>query len=117
MTLSTKNLKDLPDIPVLKRLVQSLAMLDAILSPLPPPDAREQLERHLMALLLNVASGRLTPGAAVSSDDTVFDAVSYVIAVATDADATQNELNDGRAIAEMINEGLVPIAAALIPEP
>lgn len=33
MTLSTKNLKDLPDIPVLKRLVQSLAMLDAILSP------------------------------------------------------------------------------------
>lgn len=33
MTLSTKNLAALPDIPALKRLTQSLAMLDAILSP------------------------------------------------------------------------------------
>ncbi|MDQ0013894.1 hypothetical protein J2W23_002276 [Variovorax boronicumulans] len=33
MTLSTKNLKPLPDILELKRLTQSLAMLDAILSP------------------------------------------------------------------------------------
>lgn len=33
MTLSTKSLKDLPAIPELKRLAQSLAMLDAILSP------------------------------------------------------------------------------------
>ncbi|MNY06793.1 hypothetical protein D3C86_1395660 [compost metagenome] len=33
MTLSTRNLKALPDIPTLKRLTQSLAMLDAMLSP------------------------------------------------------------------------------------
>ena len=97
--------------------VVTLAALDAILAPPPPPDPREQMERQLMGLLLNVASGRLTPGAAVSSDDTVFEAVRHVIALATDPGATRQELNDGRAIAEMINEGLVPIDAALIPEP
>jgi hypothetical protein len=33
MTISTSNLQDLPDVPALKRLLQSIAMLDAILQP------------------------------------------------------------------------------------
>ena len=33
MTISTENLQDLPDVRVLKRVLQSLAMLDAILEP------------------------------------------------------------------------------------
>src|SRR5215468_4022637 len=33
MAISTSNLQDLPDVPTLMRLLQSIAMLDAILEP------------------------------------------------------------------------------------
>jgi hypothetical protein len=33
MAISTSNLQDLSDVPTLKRLLQSIAMLDAILQP------------------------------------------------------------------------------------
>lgn len=72
-------------------------------------DPRDLLRSHLMALLLNVVSGRLTPPVEVREGLTAGEAVAGIISVLADPASTAGDLLAAKDLAEAINEGPVPL--------
>jgi hypothetical protein len=92
--------------------VVGLEGMDSVLDPETPTEMRTRLEQHVMALLLNLTSGRLSPYAEVEGGQTVKDAVDATVAVAEDAAADRLALEAAKDLAERLNRGDLSVSPA-----
>jgi hypothetical protein len=103
---------DLAEIQVIHDVFDDVAGPDglrAVLDPHPPAGPRGRARQHLMALLLNVVSGRLSPFAEVGRGLRASDAARSIIGTLTDPGATPEALESAKALAEALNEGRIPV--------
>jgi hypothetical protein len=89
--------------------VGGLEGMNAVLRPETPAGMRERAEQNLMALLLNLTSGRLSPHAEVTASETVVEAIDTIIGVVEDPAAERETLEAAKDLAERINSGRLPI--------
>jgi len=92
--------------------VVGLDGMGAVLDPENPTEMRTRLEQHLMALLLNLTSGRLSPYAKLDGGQTVKDAVDAIVAVAEDPGAGREALEGAKDLAERLNRGDLSVSPA-----
>jgi hypothetical protein len=85
--------------------VKRLDGLAAVLDPPAPADMRTRLEQHLMTLLLNLTSVRLSPFAELGEGATVKEAIDAIVAVGQDPDADGLALEAAKDLAERLNHG------------
>jgi len=97
-------------------LDESLLGLQSVLDLPKKPSMKQKTEKELMSLLLNVASEKMATFTEVSNDDDVGEAIDYIIYVLENAGSTNEEHEQVKDLAEMLNHGDIPIDPAAIPE-
>ncbi len=102
---------ELRDVGVLHEFfadVDTLPDLLVVLAPSRPVSMDTQARRQVMAVLLNLSSGRLAPFAMVDEERDVASAVDDMIATLADPEASRQELEAVKDLAAAINDGLLP---------
>jgi hypothetical protein len=89
--------------------VRSITDLHGVLEPPAPPSMRQRGRRQLMALLLNLTSGRLSPFLQTSEGESVVEAVDRIVETIGDPSAGTEEIEMAKDLAEAINEGAVSL--------
>jgi hypothetical protein len=105
-------LEELRDVGVLHDVfadVDTIPDLLAVLAQDRPASMDAQARRQVMALLLNLASGRLAPFAMVDGDRDVARAVDEMIETLADPAASRQELEAVKDLAEALNDGMLPL--------
>ncbi|MCZ6670074.1 MAG: sialidase family protein [Acidobacteria bacterium] len=102
----------LADIRVLYDIFDSvggLPRLESTLSPILPPTFRARAERHLLALLLNLTSSRLSPFVQVRDGESVVESIASIVEILESPASTIAELEMAKDLAEAINQGDFPL--------
>ncbi len=105
-------LEHLADIQAIHGLfdgVEGLEGLRDVLDPPAPTDPRARGRKHLIALLLNLVSSRLSPSVEVREGEAVVDAAAWIVTVLEDPAAGRRDLEAAKDLAEAINEGALPL--------
>jgi len=102
----------LADIRAVHDIFDGVAGLEGLLATLQPANGGSAVDRarmHLMALVLNIVSGRLTPFTEVRTGLEAGEAAGWIIEIAEDPASTLEELEAAKELAEAINEGPIPL--------
>lgn len=89
--------------------VRGVGGLESVLDPAEGSEPRAQTGRQLMALLLNLASSRLSPFVEVDAGTSVSTAAADIAGVLTDPGSGHTELEAAKDLAETINSGFLSL--------